>query len=179
MLGLRKALNASSAVPQNVARRLTVVTSQLYRGASEACFSITELSRLAVRFARGLIVSEELGRLQAEVDRRGAERDAARLRALEAERKFRVTAAALQRWRGDIASFRWQRLITKALSRHTLRVVQRRLASLRSRIARQAKLLQATKQRLAAAKRVITVAAEHDLAGVVAAAAAAQAEPRA
>ncbi|CAE7943922.1 unnamed protein product [Symbiodinium sp. KB8] len=156
MLGLRKALNASSAVPQNVARRLTVVTSQLYRGASEACFSITELSRLAVRFARGLIVSEELGRLQA-----------------EAERKFRVTAAALQRWRGDIASFRWQRLITKALSRHTLRVVQRRLASLRSRIARQAKLLQATKQRLAAAKRVITVAAEHDLAGVVAAAAAA------
>ncbi len=58
MLGLRKALNASSAVPQNVARRLTVVTSQLYRGASEACFSITELSRLAVRFARGLIVSE-------------------------------------------------------------------------------------------------------------------------
>lgn len=58
MLGLRKALNASSAVPQNVARRLTVVTSQLYRGASEACFSITELSRLAVRFSRGLIVSE-------------------------------------------------------------------------------------------------------------------------
>lgn len=58
MLGLRKALNASSAVPQNVARRLTVVSSQLYRGASEACFSITELSRLAVRFSRGLIVSE-------------------------------------------------------------------------------------------------------------------------
>jgi len=58
IMALRRSLNASSAVPQNVARRLTVVSAQLYRSAAEACLSVTELSRLAVRFTRGLIVSE-------------------------------------------------------------------------------------------------------------------------
>lgn len=58
VLALKRSLNASSAVPPNVSRRLTVVTSVLYRSASESCFAVTELSRLVVRFTRGLIVSE-------------------------------------------------------------------------------------------------------------------------
>ena len=58
MLALKRSLNASSAVPPNVSRRLTVVTSVLYRSASESCLAVTELSRLVVRFTRGLIVSE-------------------------------------------------------------------------------------------------------------------------
>ena len=102
----REMLDAAGA-PPNVARRLAVVTSALLRRGHDAGEANRALSRAVSRLSRGVAASEQVARLVGECDRRGAERDAARLRTLDAERRVRVLASALQRWRGDLSAFRW------------------------------------------------------------------------
>ena len=163
-------LTALSGLPSTVHRRMLVLMSALHRCRGTLHVSLSQAVAQLRRFSEGLVMSEEVLRLEREMNRRAAERDMARLELLENKRKLRACLAQLAYHQSDIAFFRWSRLVAKATHRDTVRTANKRLKRLRDHVTRQRRIITNAKTRLRHVLRIAELAAKYDNAGVVAAA---------